>query len=319
MRANLGETTESRGPQKQISYLPEAPVVDRNNDKAIHKHHELIDEVKKELGMLKSDIHKFKVKIGQKVNDCRTQPAVKVAQMHGQKKKARHTQEELQHVTCQCEELIITYRKNRLTVVNLQNKIDKLVAELKSVREAYEADLNQEKRNHIMTKDQCRNLNAAIRNTMDSYVAVQKRLTGSESYVEELKNANKNIEAQKAALEEQVQVLTEKLDQQHETEKLSARLCELTATLSAVQKRNTDHQHEIEALHQKLDHQRQCAMVTEQQIATLQDQVLALTVELEHEKNASQKARDHIAVLAAEKENRDKIICVLVSALPPAV
>jgi DNA repair exonuclease SbcCD ATPase subunit len=116
-----------------------------------------------------------------------------------------------------------------------------------------------------------------------------------------------------------MQALSQKQDQQHESEKLSARLCQLTATLSAVQKRNANYQHETEELNQKLDHQEQCAMVAKQQIATLQGQVLALTALLEHGKDALQKACDHIAALAAEKENRDKLICDLISALPPAV
>lgn len=141
-------------------------------------------------------------------------------------------------MTCQCEELIITNRENQLTIVNLQNKIDTLVAEVRSAKKkAYKADFNQEKCNHIMTKDQRENLSVELRNALDSCVAVQKRLLGSESYVEQLKNAKQNVEVQKPALEEQVQALTEKLDQQHATEKISTRLCELAATLSAVQKK----------------------------------------------------------------------------------
>jgi hypothetical protein len=158
--------------------------------------------------------------------------------------------------------------------------------------------------------------------------------------MKQLNNANQNVEAQKAALEEQVHLLTRKLqdnklrmtqletdtaqhlafaakqeilDYQHRTKKLSARICELTETLSAVQEKNTDYEHDIEALSQKLDNQQQCAMVANQQIATLQDQVLVLTAELEHEKNSSQKACDHIAALAAKKTN--KVICDLMSEL----
>jgi hypothetical protein len=55
-----------------------------------------------------------------------------------------------------------------------------------------------------------------------------------------------------------VQILTQKLDNQHETEKLSARI---TGTLSAIQKKSTDYERETEALHQKLDQQQQCALV----------------------------------------------------------
>jgi hypothetical protein len=286
MSAELQETVKSRYPPKQDTCLPEGPLVDlKSKDKSIHEHREVFDKLKNELGLLQSDIHKFKVK----------------------------------HVTCQCKELITANKKKQMTIANLQNRIDRLVTELKSTREAYEADLNQEKSNHVMTKNQCKNLIVELRNVMDSCVAVQKRLFESLSYVEQLANANQSSEAQKAALEEQVQALTQKLDQQRETEKLSARLCELTATLFAVQKGNTDYQHETEELLQKLDHQEQCAMIGKQQIATLQDQVLVLTADLECEKNASEKAHDHIASLAAEKENRDKILHDLISALPPAV
>jgi predicted nucleic acid-binding Zn-ribbon protein len=286
MSAELGETFKSRYSQKHNTYLPEAPLVDlKNKDKTIHEHHEVFYNLKNELGLLQSVIHKFKVK----------------------------------NMTCQCEELITANKEKQLTIVNLQNRIDILATELKSTREAYQAGLNQEKSNHIMTKNQCKNLYVELRNVTDSCVAAQKRLSESQSHVEQLTNANQSVEAQKPALEEQVQALTHKLDQQHETEKLSARLCELTATLSAVQKRNTDYQHETEELRQKLDHQEQCAMVAKQQIATLQDQVLVLTAELECGKNALEKARDHIASLAAEKENGDKITRDLISALPPAV
>lgn len=55
-----------------------------------------------------------------------------------------------------------------------------------------------------------------------------------------------------------MQILTQKLDNQHETEKLSARI---TGTLSAIQKKSTDYERETEALHQKLDQQQQCALV----------------------------------------------------------
>jgi hypothetical protein len=105
-----------------------------------------------------SDIDKLKVKAAGEINGCRTRSEVKLneaqIEMHVHKEKASHTEDELQHVTCHSAELIITNRENQLTVVNLKNKIDMLVTELKIAREAYESDLNPEKSNHIMTKNQ---------------------------------------------------------------------------------------------------------------------------------------------------------------------
>jgi early endosome antigen 1 len=122
--------------------------------------------------------------------------------------------------------------------------------------------------------------------------------------------ANENI----AAKEEEI------LECRHKTEELSARVCELTETLSAIEETNTEHEREIEALTEKLDHQRDCAKIATQQIATLeasnvihQHEVQALTAELEYQKDFSQEASDHIAALGAAKSNQDKAICDLTS------
>jgi hypothetical protein len=70
MRAELGEPIKNIGPWKQNSCLPEDQVVDLN--KTIHEYHEFMDKVKKELGLLESDIHKHKVEIACKISDCST-------------------------------------------------------------------------------------------------------------------------------------------------------------------------------------------------------------------------------------------------------
>lgn len=129
--------------------------------------------------------------------------------------------------------------------------------------------------------------------------------------LEEFKvKADKNI----AVKEEEI------LEHRHKTEELSARIFELTETLSAVEETNTEHEHEIEALTEKLDHQRDCAKLATQQIATLeasnaiyQHQVQALTTELEYQKDFSQKASDHIATLTTAKVNLEKAVCDLIS------
>lgn len=129
--------------------------------------------------------------------------------------------------------------------------------------------------------------------------------------LEEFKvKADKNI----AAKEEEI------LEHRHKSEELSARIFELTETLSAVEETNSEHEHEIEALTEKLDHQRDCAKIATQQIATLeasnaiyQHQVQTLTAELECQKDFSQKASSHIAALAAAKANLEKAICDLTS------
>jgi uncharacterized coiled-coil protein SlyX len=72
--------------------------------------------------------------------------------------------EELRHVTHHCEELTITNRENQLTIVKLQNKIDMLAAKLKSAREDYDADLNQEKNKHTVTKSWRKNLYTTLEN-----------------------------------------------------------------------------------------------------------------------------------------------------------
>lgn len=127
--------------------------------------------------------------------------------------------------------------------------------------------------------------------------------------LEEFKvKVDKNI----AAKEEEI------LEHRHKSEELSARIFDLTETLSAVEETNSEHEHEIEALTEKLDHQRECARIATQQIATLeasnaiyQHQVQTLTAELEYQEDFSQKASSHIAALAAAKANQEKAICDL--------
>ncbi|XP_069704328.1 myosin-11-like isoform X2 [Periplaneta americana] len=128
------------------------------------------------------------------------------------------------------------------------------------------------------------------------------------SKLEEFKvKADKNITAK----EEEI------LEHRHKAEGLSAKIFELTETLSAVEDANTEHEREIEALTEKLDHQRDCAQIATQQIANLeasnaiyQHQIQALTAELEYQKDFSQKASDHIAALAAAKASQEKAVCV---------
>jgi len=117
-----------------------------------------------------------------------------------------------------------------------------------------------------------------------------------------------------AAKEEEI------LEQRHKTQELSARIIELTAAMSAIEKTNTEHECEIEALTKKLDHERECTKIATLQIATLeasnviyQHHVQAMTTELEYQKEFSQKASDHIATLSTAKANMEKAIYDLIS------
>lgn len=378
------------------SYKLELDEINRKHEDELCKVWEQVNDKGRELGRIKNimegsvkeaeekleevqiaaekRMREFEVETAEKINDCRTRVDVKLKdaelQMNVYAQKAMQAEEELRHMTHHRDELRISNMENQLTVVDMQDKIDTLVTELNTARESYEADLNQARNEHEVTKKQCKKLKIGISNIQASLEALQMRLLESEHDVEQLTNATHQVQAQKAALEEQVNILTQKLEDsrqsmsqletdtvkqienthkdllckledfkekadkniaakeeeileyRHKTKKLSARIFELTETLSAIEETNTVHEREIEALTEKIDHQRDCAKIATQQIATLeasnaiyQHQVQALTAELEYQKDFSQKASDHIAGLATAKANQDKAICNLTSEL----
>jgi len=317
-------------------------------------------------------IKEFEVEAAGRINDCESRMEVKLKEaeyeIHVYREQVTQVEEELRRMTHHRDELRISNMENQLTIVDLQDKIDTLVTELNSAKESYETNLAQAQNECIMLKKQCKKLEIGIGNIQASLKALQIRLLESERYGEQLTNAVQQTESQKAALEEQVKLLTQELEankqcmsqlerdtvqqiedvrkdllckleefklkadtniaakedeileHRHKTEELSARIFELTETMSAIEETNTEHEHEIEALTEKLDHQRDCAKIATQQIATLeasnaiyQHQVQALTTELEYQKDFSQKASDHIATLSTAKANMEKAIYDLIS------
>jgi len=312
-------------------------------------------------------IKEFEVEAAGRISDCESRMEVKLKEaeyeIHVYREQVTQVEEELRRMTHHRDELRISNMENQLTIVDLQDKIDTLVTELNSAKESYETNLAQTQNECSMLKKQCRKLEIGIGNIQASLKALQIRLLESERYGEQLTNAVQQAESQKAALEEQVKLLTQELEankqcmsqlendtvqqiedvrkdllckleefkvkadtniaakeeeileHRHKTEELSARIFELTETMSALEETNTEHEHEIEALTEKLDHQRDCAQIATQQIATLeasnaiyQHQVQALTTELEYQKDFSQKASDHIATLSTAKANMEKAI-----------
>lgn len=317
-------------------------------------------------------IKEFEVEASERLNECRTIVEVKLKEaeleINVYVEKATQAEEELRRMTHHRDELRISNMENQLTIVDLQDKIDTLVTELNTARESYEADLHQARTEHSVTKEQCKKLKIGLSNIHACLEALQMRLLESERDVEQFINGIQEFQAQKTALEEQVRILTQKLEDskqsmsqlerdtvqqiedtrkdllckledfkekadkniaakeeeilehRHKTEELSAKIFELTETLSAVEETNTEYEREIEALTEKLDHQRDCAKIATQQIANLeatnanyQCQVQALTAELEYQKDFSQKASDHIAGLAAAKASQDTAISELTS------
>lgn len=317
-------------------------------------------------------IKEFEVEAAGRINDCESRMEVKLKEaeyeIHVYREQVTQVEEELRRMTHHRDELRISNMENQLTIVDLQDKIDTLVTELNSAKESYETNLAQAQNECSMLKKQCKKLEIGIGNIQASLKALQIRLLESERYGEQLTNAVQQTQSQKAALEEQVKLLTQELEankqcmsqlerdtvqqiedvrkdllckleefklkadtniaakedeileHRHKTEELSARIFELTETMSAIEETNTEHEHEIEALTEKLDHQRDCAKIATQQIATLeasnaiyQHQVQALTTELEYQKDFSQKASDHIATLSTAKANMEKAIYDLIS------
>ena len=317
-------------------------------------------------------IKEFEVEAAGRISDCESRMEVKLKEaeyeIHVYREQVTQVEEELRHMTHHRDELRISNMENQLTIVDLQDKIDTLVTELNSAKESYETNLAQAQNECSMLKKQCKKLEIGIGNIQASLKALQIRLLESELYGEQLTNAVQQTESQKAALEEQVKLLTQELEankqcmsqlerdtvqqiedirkdllckleefkvkadtniaakeeeileHRHKTEELSARIFELTETMSAIEETNTEHEHEIEALTEKLDHQRDCAKIATQQIATLeasnaiyQHQVQALTTEMEYQKDFSQKASDHIATLSTAKANMEKAIYDLIS------
>lgn len=317
-------------------------------------------------------IKEFEVEAAGRISDCESRMEVKLKEaeyeIHVYREQVTQVEEELRHMTHHRDELRISNMENQLTIVDLQDKIDTLVTELNSAKESYETNLAQAQNECSMLKKQCKKLEIGIGNIQASLKALQIRLLESELYGEQLTNAVQQTESQKAALEEQVKLLTQELEankqcmsqlerdtvqqiedirkdllckleefkvkadtniaakeeeileHRHKTEELSARIFELTETMSAIEETNTEHEHEIEALTEKLDHQRDCAKIATQQIATLeasnaiyQHQVQALTTEMEYQKDFSQKASDHIATLSTAKANIEKAIYDLIS------
>jgi chromosome segregation ATPase len=330
------------------------------------------ENFKKVKNAVERRIKEVEMEAAVRINDCETRVDIKLKEseheIHTYTEKATQAEEELRRVTHHRDELRISNMENQLTIVDLQDKIDTLTTEFNSARESYEADLAQARNEHNVTKKQCKKLKIGISNIQASLEALRMRLLESECDVEQLTNAAQQVEAQKAALEEQVKILTQELEaskqsmsqleidtvqqiedtrkdllckleefkvkadknivakeeeileHRHKTEELSARIFELTETLSALEETNAEHEREIEALSEKLDHQRECAKIATQQIATLeasnaiyQHQIQALTAELEYQKDFSQKASDHIAALAAVKAKQEKEICDLTS------
>ena len=317
-------------------------------------------------------IKEFEVEAAGRISDCESRMEVKLKEaeyeIHVYREQITQVEEELRRMTHHRDELRISNMENQLTIVDLQDKIDTLVTELNSAKESYETNLAQTQNECSMLKKQRKKLEIGIGNIQASLKALQIRLLESERYGEQLTNAVQQTESQKAALEEQVTLLTQELEankqcmiqlerdtvqqiedvrkdllckleefkvkadtniaakeeeileHRHKTEELSARIFELTETMSAIEETNTEHEHEIEALTEKLDHQRDCAKIATQQIATLeasnaiyQHQMQALTTELEYQKDFSQKASDHIATLSTAKANMEKAIYDLIS------
>jgi len=317
-------------------------------------------------------IKEFEVETAGRISDCESRMEVKLKEaeyeIHVYREQVTQVEEELRRMTHHRDELRISNMENQLTIVDLQDKIDTLVTELNSAKESYETNLAQAQNECSMLKKQCKKLEIGIGNIQASLKALQIRLLESERYSEQLTNAVQQTQSQKAALEEQVTLLTQELEankqcmsqlerdtvqqiedvrkdllckleefkvkadtniaakeeeileHRHKTEELSARIFELTETMSAIEETNTEHEHEIEALTEKIDHQRDCAKIATQQIATLeasnaiyQHQVQALTTELEYQKDFSQKASDHIATLSTAKANVEKAVYNLIS------
>jgi hypothetical protein len=77
MGPKLVPPIKNRCSLKQNPHLPEVSVVEHNNKhETTHESYEIINQLQQELGLLRSETGKIKVKAGEKINDHRTRAEV---------------------------------------------------------------------------------------------------------------------------------------------------------------------------------------------------------------------------------------------------
>jgi chromosome segregation ATPase len=268
-------------------------------------------------------IKEFEVEAAGRISDCETRMEVKLKEaeheIHAYKEQTTQVEEELRRMTHHRDELRISNMENQLTIVDLQDKIDTLVTELNSAKESYETNLTQAQNECTMSKKQCKKLEIGISNIQASLEALQMRLLESECYGEQLTNAVQQAESQKAALEEQVKILTQELEaskqsmihlerdtvQQIEDTRKDL-LCKLEdfkvkadKNIAAKEEEILEHRHKIEELSARIFELTENLSAVEETNTEHEHEIEALTEKLDHQRDCAKIATQQIATLEA--------------------
>lgn len=317
---------EVEGKEREIDRIIKE-IIEHSMEEVEKQAKEVKTEVEENLNDVKNTAEKrikeFEMEATRRMNDCEARMEVKLKEteleMQVYMEKTLQVEENLRRMTHHRDELRISNMENQLTIVDLQDKIDTLVAELNSARESYETDIAQARNEYNASREECKKLKIGISNIQASLKALQLRLLESENYVEELANTAQQCDAQKMALEEQVNVLTLELDaskqsmselerdtvqQIEETRRdLFYKLEEFKAkadkNIAAKEEEILEHRHKCEEFSARIFELNETLSAVEEANSEHEHEIEALTEKLDHQRECAKIATQQIATLEA--------------------